>query len=324
MAPRRLSSSRVTTLRRKYSITRCRCASLSAPSGVWGSSTTTRSPPLPVTAAPTEVASIRPRWAFQYSFASVGRVNDRDAGADEVPGRRPAAIMEESPGHPGPSTRLGPRRPPGPDRDRISPKHYGILSLSLGPSAGQHRGNGRHNRQHPPNPRVGPFRRQAHDAPALVDFASAQLQNLTLPPARVVGEVEDILVRGWEVPADRFGVRMFEEPLARPACLQSLRTGPAGGRARQPESPAAASATLRAWTRSGQWRGGAADSLSVRHFLDLDLHEAPPDHSTVSRTRRLIDVETHQAVFTWVSEDEARLFQYQGLIMKSLNTDRAQ
>ena len=50
--------------------------------------------------------------------------------------------------------------------------------------------------------------------------------------------------------------------------------------------------------RAMAWR--AADSLSVRHFLDLELHEAPPDHSTVSRTRRLIDVETHQAVFTWV------------------------
>ena len=34
--------------------------------------------------------------------------------------------------------------------------------------------------------------------------------------------------------------------------------------------------------------------------LDLALHEAPPDHSTVSRTRRLIDLETHEAVFTWV------------------------
>jgi DDE family transposase len=34
--------------------------------------------------------------------------------------------------------------------------------------------------------------------------------------------------------------------------------------------------------------------------LGLELHEAPPDHSTVSRTRRLIDIETHQAVFTWV------------------------
>ena len=50
--------------------------------------------------------------------------------------------------------------------------------------------------------------------------------------------------------------------------------------------------------RAIAWR--AADSLSIRQFLDLELHEAPPDHSTLSRTRRLIDVETHQAVFTWV------------------------
>ena len=50
--------------------------------------------------------------------------------------------------------------------------------------------------------------------------------------------------------------------------------------------------------RAIAWR--AADSLSIRQFLDFDLHEPPPDHSTLSRTRRLIDVETHQAVFTWV------------------------
>lgn len=46
------------------------------------------------------------------------------------------------------------------------------------------------------------------------------------------------------------------------------------------------------------WR--AADSLALRDFLGLALTESPPDHSTVSRTRRLIDLETHQAVFTWV------------------------
>lgn len=48
------------------------------------------------------------------------------------------------------------------------------------------------------------------------------------------------------------------------------------------------------------WR--AADSLALRDFLGLALHEAPPDHSTISRTRRLIDLETHQAVFVWVLE----------------------
>jgi transposase len=46
------------------------------------------------------------------------------------------------------------------------------------------------------------------------------------------------------------------------------------------------------------WR--TADSLSVRAFVGLALTEAAPDHSTISRTRRLIDLETHQAVFTWV------------------------
>jgi len=37
-------------------------------------------------------------------------------------------------------------------------------------------------------------------------------------------------------------------------------------------------------------------------FLGLKLSKAPPDHSTISRTRRLIAVETHQAVFRWVLE----------------------
>ncbi len=48
------------------------------------------------------------------------------------------------------------------------------------------------------------------------------------------------------------------------------------------------------------WR--VADSLSLRSFLDLELTEASPDHSTLSRTRRRIDVETHEAVFTWILE----------------------
>jgi transposase len=50
--------------------------------------------------------------------------------------------------------------------------------------------------------------------------------------------------------------------------------------------------------RAITWR--AADSLALREFLGLVLPEAPPDHSTISRTRRLIDLETHEAVFTWI------------------------
>ena len=50
--------------------------------------------------------------------------------------------------------------------------------------------------------------------------------------------------------------------------------------------------------RAIAWR--AADSFALREFLGFVLPEAPPDHSTISRTRRLIDLETHEAVFTWM------------------------
>ena len=40
------------------------------------------------------------------------------------------------------------------------------------------------------------------------------------------------------------------------------------------------------------WR--VADSLALRRFLGIALTEWTPDHSTLSRTRRLIDLETHQ------------------------------
>jgi transposase len=46
------------------------------------------------------------------------------------------------------------------------------------------------------------------------------------------------------------------------------------------------------------WR--AADSFALRDFLGFGLEHPPPDHSTISRTRRLIDLETHRSVFTWI------------------------
>jgi IS5 family transposase len=42
--------------------------------------------------------------------------------------------------------------------------------------------------------------------------------------------------------------------------------------------------------------------VAVRSFVRLALSEAAPDHSTISRTRRLIEVDTHRAVFTWVQQ----------------------
>jgi transposase len=48
------------------------------------------------------------------------------------------------------------------------------------------------------------------------------------------------------------------------------------------------------------WR--LADSLTLRQFLSIGLDERTPDHVTISRTRRLIDAETHQGIFSWVLE----------------------
>jgi transposase len=46
------------------------------------------------------------------------------------------------------------------------------------------------------------------------------------------------------------------------------------------------------------WR--CADSLALREFLGYRLSQRTPDHSSVSRTRRRLDLETHQEVFSWV------------------------
>ena len=46
------------------------------------------------------------------------------------------------------------------------------------------------------------------------------------------------------------------------------------------------------------WR--LADSLALRRFAGFAITDPTPDHSTISRNRRLIDLETHQDVFTWM------------------------
>ena len=46
------------------------------------------------------------------------------------------------------------------------------------------------------------------------------------------------------------------------------------------------------------WR--LADSLALREFVRIGITEATPDHSTISRTRQLIDLETHPEVIARV------------------------
>src|SRR6201998_4048871 len=56
------------------------------------------------------------------------------------------------------------------------------------------------------------------------------------------------------------------------------------------------------------WR--AADSIGLRKFLGGGVDEEKPGHSTIARTRRLIDVETHHKIFFWILE----LLREQGLL----------
>jgi transposase len=46
------------------------------------------------------------------------------------------------------------------------------------------------------------------------------------------------------------------------------------------------------------WR--LSDSLSLRDFIGVGLTKSPPDHSTISRTRRRLSLEVHEHVFTWI------------------------
>ncbi len=46
------------------------------------------------------------------------------------------------------------------------------------------------------------------------------------------------------------------------------------------------------------WR--CADSISLRGFLGYGLSGNPPDHASLSRTRRRLSLEVHEEVFNWV------------------------
>ncbi len=60
--------------------------------------------------------------------------------------------------------------------------------------------------------------------------------------------------------------------------------------------------------RGIEWR--CSDSLSLREFLLLDLDAAAPDHSSLSRIRSRLPLETHGEVFTFV----LRILAAEGLV----------
>src|ERR1700757_273902 len=69
------------------------------------------------------------------------------------------------------------------------------------------------------------------------------------------------------------------------------------------------------------WR--LADSLALRRFLGIGLDEQTPDHSTISRTRRLIDIDRHREVFAWVLGLLAERGQRMGIDATTLEANAA-
>lgn len=97
----------------------------------------------------------------------------------------------------------------------------------------------------------------------------------------LVGEGFDAFVEGL---CAKFYARRFGRPSLRPGVyFRSLLIGYFEGIEGE---------------RGIAWR--IADSLALRRFLEIALTAGTPDHSTLSRSRRLIDLETHQQVFCWV------------------------
>ena len=92
------------------------------------------------------------------------------------------------------------------------------------------------------------------------------------------------------------------DDFAEKACAEFYAATRWGGRAWRLASTSACCwwVTSKASMRSVPSRGVPRTRSRSETSSGCTLPEAPPDHSTISRTRRLIDLETHRAVFTWV------------------------
>jgi transposase len=129
-------------------------------------------------------------------------------------------------------------------------------------------------------------KRKTHDQQALFIPAAKLPQSLAHPFYAKLNEV----LAGWKFDAfvEEHCAKFYEEKIGRPSLepgkyFRLLLIGYFEGIDSE---------------RGIAWR--CSDSLSLRAFVGYRLDESSTEHSTISRTRRLIDYETHQQVFQWV------------------------
>ena len=137
-----------------------------------------------------------------------------DVRADQVAGGGAPAIVEEAGRHPGRLAGGAPRRAPAADRDPIAVEDERTVGVAAGPPARQRLGNGGRDGEDASHQRLRAGRREPDDAARLVDFLPGEAEDLILAPPGVVGEIEDVLPRGWEVDADGEVFGVLEEALA--------------------------------------------------------------------------------------------------------------
>ena len=92
---------------------------------------------------------------------------------------------------------------------RITP-----IGVAACPPSVQRVGDGGRDRENPPDQRLRARGREPDDAAGPIDLVPAEAEDLLLAPAGVVGEVEDVLPRGWQVGADGEVFGVLEEALA--------------------------------------------------------------------------------------------------------------
>ena len=119
-----------------------------------------------------------------------------DVRADQVARGGAPAIVEEAGRYLGRLAGGAPRRAPAADRDPIAVEDERAVGVAARPPSRQGLGNGGRDGEHPPHQGLRARGREPDDAAGPIDLVPGEAEDLVLAPARVVGEVEDVLPRG--------------------------------------------------------------------------------------------------------------------------------
>ena len=125
-----------------------------------------------------------------------------DVRADEVARGGAAAVVEEAGRHPSGLAGGAPRGAPAPDGDAVAVEDERAVGVAACPPPRQGLGDGRRDGEDAAHQRLRARGREPDDTAGLVNLLPGETKDLLLAPARVVGEVEDVLPRGGQVGAD--------------------------------------------------------------------------------------------------------------------------